>query len=121
MRCELVGGWVDHIAGGLQKINSGVKRCGMAQLTAKEHHDDGVKLLRVGVGGNVAKPNRDQGREAEVERRAIPGLHFVFLYFCISAFLYFCISVFRVRAMKYNKSRAMCKNNCRAHTQQNFD
>ena len=92
MRCELTGGWVDHIAGGLQKINSGVKRCGMAQLTAKEHHDDGVKLLRVRIGSNIAKPNRDQGREAEVERRAIPGLHV--LYFCISQYLVFLQRVF---------------------------
>ena len=60
-------------------------------LTAKEHHDDGVKLLRVRVWRNIAKPNRDEGSEAEVERRAIPGLHFVFLYFCISVFLYFCV------------------------------
>ena len=60
-------------------------------LTAKEHHDDGVKLLRVRIGSNIAKPNRDQGREAEVERRAIPGLHVVFLYFWISSR---CVSVF---------------------------
>ena len=94
MRCELTGGWVDHIAGGLQKINSGVKRCELAQLTAKEHHDDGVKLLRIRVWSYIAKPNRDQGREAEVERRAIPGLHFVFLY--LSVFLYFFKVCFRI-------------------------
>ena len=58
-----------------------------AGLTAKEHHHDRVKLLRVRVGGNVTKPNRDQGREAEVERSAIPGLRFVFLYFCVFVFL----------------------------------
>ena len=69
-------------------------KCELARLTAKEHHDDGVKLLRIRVWSYIAKPHRDQGREAEVERRAIPGLHFVFLY--LSVFLYFFKVCFRI-------------------------
>ena len=45
-----------------------------SRLTSQKHDDDCVEFLRLGIGGNVAKPNRYEASETKVESRTIPGL-----------------------------------------------
>ena len=46
----------------------------MGLLTSEQHQHNGKYHFVIGVGGHVAKTNRDQARKAEVQSGAVAAL-----------------------------------------------